>query len=398
MRTQVFPGPWLLSATDPRLETHRERFGSLAPMSVAGLTALATDAAVLGRGGAGFPFAVKLTAASSHRSLRRHVVVNLSEGEPASAKDAGLARTAPHLILDGAALVAGALGVRTVDVVLPGEDDGVAEAIALAVAERASAGEDRKLRWQLHRAAVRFVAGEASAVVELIEGRPNLPVTSWVPTAAEGVRGRPTVLSNGETFAQVAALALSRAAPGSVREPGTRLLGITRAGTVQVREVPHGTPWTDVLTRAELARPVLIGGYHGQWAAPHALVGARVSDASMTGLGLRLGAGVVVPLPDGECPLVFTERIVQYLAGQSAGRCGPCVNGLPALARAFSLLVSGEGEEEVSYYSDLLRGRGACSHPDGTVRLAVSAYSTFADEVAAHRSGSCTADEARRTA
>lgn len=391
MEFDVQAGPWLLASPDPGLAWHRSRFGPLPRLGVEQLADLVDQHGVLGRGGAGFPFAVKLRSTASARALRRHVVVNLSEGEPASVKDAALVLTSPHLILDGAALTAAGLGVRTVHLVVPQEHAFVEHALVRAMAERAgAAGEDRRLRWKLHRAQARFVAGEASAVTELVDGRENLPVTSWLPTAVRGVNGQPTMLSNAESFAQVAAAVLDPGGvPGPVTEPGTRLLSLHRGNRIQVREVAHGTRWSAVLSEDELDGPVLVGGYHGQWAAPGVLRGATVSAASMRTLGLAMGAGVVLPLPARTCGLTLTARLVRYLAAQSAGRCGPCVNGLPALASAFSGLVAGGSGAEIDALSDLVRGRGACAHPDGTVRLVASACSVFADEIRAHRAGDC---------
>ncbi len=234
-------------------------------------------------------------------------------------------------------LCARALGVRTVHVVLPGDRPGVVGALRRAVAERAE--EDRDIRWRTHTAEARFVAGQARAVIELISGRPNLPVTAWQPEARGGYRGRPTLLSNAETFAHVAQLAgresESYRAAGTADEPGTRLLTVGgESHRPVVLEAAHGTRWRDLLADGTLARPVLVGGYHGTWAPPGALREATLSRTGMSDLGLTLGAGVVLPLADGECPVHRTAAITAYLAGQSAQRCGPCRSGLPALADA----------------------------------------------------------------
>lgn len=395
MLIDVAPGPWLLSSPHPDLATHRRTFGPLPVLSADQLADLAGSHDVLGRGGAGFPFGTKLRVVAAGRGRRRHVVVNLSEGEPASAKDAALATTSPHLVLDGAEMAAAALGVRTVHVVVPQEHPFVTQALNVAIAER-EAREGRSVRWRLHQAAPRFVAGESSAVIELIEGRANLPVMSWHRAAVKGLNGQPTLLSNGETFAQVAALVLAGdRVPGTADEPGTRLLSITRGHRIHVQEVAHGTAWSSVLKDDELEGPVLVGGYHGQWAAPGALADALVSAASMRTRGLALGAGIVLPLPEGVCGLTYTVQVTRYLADQSAGRCGPCVNGLPALATAFADLVAGRQGADVDALSDLVRGRGACSHPDGTVGLVSSACAVFADEIQAHRSGRCSTSVAR---
>ena len=390
----VHPGPRLLEGIEngPGLEAHRAAVGHLPRLPLNQLLELLGGVNIRGRGGAGFPFATKLEAASGATG-RTTVVVNASEGEPASFKDAALALTRPHLILDGAVLTAHALGARTVHLVLPSEHPEVRRSLQDALAERD--GLDGRLRWRLHDADARFVAGQARAVIELMSGRPNLPVTSWQPEAHKGYRGRPTLLSNAETFSQVALLVALGADRyqdlGSDEEPGTCLLTIDGDGSrPQVVEVAHGTPWSDVLPPATLDRPVLVGGYHGTWAAAETLRGLTVSRAGMTEKGLALGAGVVLPLEGGDCPLHRTARVTSYLAGQSARRCGPCLNGLPALAETMWSVHRGvRVAERVDELSRLLSRRGACAHPDGTLRLVASMMSAFEDEIEVHTGGHC---------
>lgn len=382
----VLPGPWLLRPGATRLADHRSRFGRLPQLSAEELITVTGAAGVLGRGGAGFPFARKLATARSRRALRRHLVVNLSEGEPASAKDAALARVAPHLVLDGAVLTARALRAGEVHLVVASDEPATERALQGALAERRDAAEDRGLRWRLHRAAPRFVAGESSAVLELVRGHENLPVTSWEPAAVRGLEGRPTMVCNAETLAQVAALVHApTAVPGPATEPGTRILSITRGAEIEVVEVAHGTPWAQVLTDEELAAPVLVGGYHGCWVGPG---GLRALPVSAQG-PVPLGAGIVLPLPAGRCPLERTTELLDYLAGQSARRCGPCVHGLPALAEAHAAASSGGDPVAVRRLVALVTGRGACAHPDGTARLAASSLTTFAEDLAAHADGRC---------
>lgn len=389
---RLVPGPWLLRAPSPDLATHRALRGQMPALGLDDLADLVDGCGLRGRGGAAFPFATKLRASAAARSRRRHVVVNLSEGEPASLKDLALTLHQPHLVLDGATLVARALAARDVHIVTPAEHPQAAHALRRALDERRGEDREARRRWRLHTATPRFVAGEASAVTELIEGRVNLPVTSWQPAAVAGLRGEPTLLSNGETYAQLAALALggSDDVPGTTTEPGTRLLSIReRPGTTRVVEVPHGTPWRAVLTGEELSGPVLLGGYHGVWAPAGLLDGLTVLHADMSSAGLGLGAGVVLPLPPQACALSFTAAIARYLANQSAGRCGPCFRGLPALAAAFEAVLAGGPVEPVEQLVGLVTGRGACAHPTGTARLVRSALACFPDEVAAHAEGRC---------
>ena len=106
----------------------------------------------------------------------------------------------------------------------------------------------------------------------------------------------------------------------------------------------------------------------------------------------------MLPLAPGACPLERTAEVLDHLAAESAGRCGPCFNGLPALARAFSSRLRGPGPGtrtgatgDVEQLAALVEGRGACAHPDGTVRMVRSALRAFPEELAAHDAGSCPA-------
>ena len=382
----VDEGPRLLEgyAEGPGLRAHRDRFGHLPVLDRMTLVGLAHRWGLRGRGGAGFPFAIKLETVASGR--RPVVVVNLSEGEPASRKDTVLGLGRPHLVLDGAVVVARALRCRDVHVVVPGERTEVVEALWRAVSER-----PERIRFHLHEAEDRFVAGQARAVLELMAGRPNLPVTAWSPAAHHVHRGRPTLLSNAETWAQVAA----RVLPGSAAARPTTLLTWDGERRPLVTEVVEGTAWQDVLPSGE--EPLLVGGYHGAWTTRASLAGLDVDREQMKAAGVPLGAGAVIPLSPGECPVTMTARITTYLASQSARRCGPCFNGLPALAEVVRDLAAGSGDAaRLERLGRLVSGRGACAHPDGTARLVGSLLAVLPDEVAAHARGGCLHPDPRR--
>jgi len=388
----VSQGPALLAgiAEGPGLAAHRRRRGPAPTPTADELVELAKAVDLRGRGGAGFPSAIKLVSANRRKAV---VVVNASEGEPASRKDAALMALAPHVVLDGAAGVAHALGTREVHLVLPSELPSIRACIEKALRERADAGE--RVRWEIHDAAPRFVAGQAQAVLQLLAGKENLPVTAWQPEAVRGHKGRPTLLSNAETFAHLGHLAQvgaeGYAAFGTADEPGTTLLTLRGDGwDPEVREVAFGTPLSDILSADEMSQPLLLGGYHGTWLKPAQLAGLNVSRIDIAAAGATLGAGVILPLAEGWCPLVRTEALVDYLAGQSAGRCGPCYKGLPALAEAVRDLVHRGGPfGRVEELCGLVARRGACAHPDGTARLVASMLTRFPEEVDSHALGEC---------
>jgi NADH:ubiquinone oxidoreductase subunit F (NADH-binding) len=382
---------------------------------------LVEEAGLRGRGGAGFPTAAKLRAVATAGRAgisgrvasaggRPVVVVNGTEGEPASAKDRTLLRSLPHLVLDGALLAAAAVGAQEV---LLGVCESAPGALDACVCARAERGRSRRGQPDVQVVAVpnRYVAGQESALVNFLGGGPALPTFTPPRPFERGVRGRPTLVANVETLAHLALLA--RHGPawfrelGTAAQPGSAL--VTLSGPVAypgVYEIEHGSPLSALIDAAEGAtsplRAVLLGGYSGTWID---LVGTdsrglALSDEHLAQIGSHpatLGAGVVVLLSTDACPVAELARIARWLAAQSARQCGPCVFGLDALAGVFERLVLGGSEgaralPRLRSLAGLVAGRGACTHPDGAARLVASALAVFAEELADHaRHGPCAA-------
>jgi NADH:ubiquinone oxidoreductase subunit F (NADH-binding) len=349
-----------------------------------------------GRGGGAFPTARKLADVAA-RPGHHVVVVNGTEGEPASAKDKVLLATAPHLVLDGASVAALAVDASEIIVVAHAA---VHEVVVTAVAERRAVGVD-PVDIRVIPAAEGFVAGEASAVVQWAEtGR---PVPRLVPPrlAARGLGGRPTLVQNAETLAHLALISRYGAgwfrAAGTTSEPGSML--VTVIGAVQspgVIEVEIGHPVEDLLAVAGgLAEPVaalLVGGYFGTWVPWPAVRRLPFSADGLAGAGATPGAGLIAALPASACGLTETARLATYLAAESAGQCGPCVFGLEAIASGLRDLAAGASSDLglIRRWLGQVDGRGACHHPDGAARMVRSALETFAPEVAEHVGGWCT--------
>src|ERR1700719_3676381 len=321
------------------LEAHRDISGPLPRLSAEELISMTEQVDLRGQGGAAFPFERKLSAVvknAEDNDCAPVVVVHAAEGEPGSRK---IARV-----------------VQMPD---------------------------------------RFISGESGALVRAINGQRPVPPGRKVLASDFGVADLPTLLSNASTFAQLAVLALLGperfAAVGMPEEPGTVLLSVGgSAANPAVVEVPTGVPLAAVLDicQAPAGDGVLVGGYHGMWLPASTAYVVPGSREVLAAVGGTLGAGIVLPLGDGTCPLGEVSRIASYLAGESAGQCGPCKLGLPAIARALAALVDGSGGIEAL---DLARrsaagvnGRGACSHPDGVTRFVLSALDVFTEDLAAH--------------
>ncbi|TQJ56081.1 NADH-quinone oxidoreductase subunit E [Streptomyces sp. NBC_00080] len=393
--TATFPAlhmpPRLLApgATPADLATHHQRYGPEAHGDPEILLRTVAESGLTGRGGAGFPTYRKLVsvAEAGRRTGRAPVVVaNGAEGEPASRKDRTLLRLSPHLVLDGLQLAARTVGAGEAYLAV---EDG-ATWLESALAQRTA----DPLPVKVVRLPKSFLSGQAAALARYVSGGAALPTHRRPPVRERGVHRAPTLVQNVETLAHLALVARYGAdwyrTAGTPAQPGSALCTVHVPGREpRVVEAPYGLPLGRLLP-LEGAGAVLAGGYHGTWIpAPEATELAL--DAGY------LGAGVLAVLPVDRCGLAETARVLRYLALQSAGQCGPCLNGLPRIAGAFRTLAApgpqGTVRADLARWSGLVEGRGACHHPDGTVRLVRSALTTFAAEVDAHARGHCTATD-----
>jgi NADH:ubiquinone oxidoreductase subunit F (NADH-binding) len=422
------------------LAAHLDRYGppplngsrtTLRGSQVIDLIAEVERSGLTGRGGGAFPAGRKLRAvaeAATRRAVARSagghgavVVANGSESEPASHKDSMLLRAAPHLVLDGLALAAEAVGASRTYLCVgdraehepgpraehepgpraehePGpraeHEPGLREAIAQR--ERAGLGQPPV---ELARVPHGYLAGQETALISFLNGGAGRPTVIPPRPAERGAHRRPTLVMNVETLAHVALIARYGAdwfrELGTVVAPGSAL--VTISGSVArpgVYEIPLGMPLGDLLRRADPRgepQAVLTGGYFGTWLPLPAALRQPVSDDGLRAAGAALGPGVLAVLPDWACGLAETARVTGYLASQIAGQCGPCSNGMPALAQAMNWVAFGQpGDDLIGWTRELTRlitGRGACHLPDGAAGLVTSALRVFAADVRAHAEG-----------
>jgi NADH:ubiquinone oxidoreductase subunit F (NADH-binding) len=389
------------------LETHLDLHGEL-PLQrrrrrrEAPLIERVAQAGLRGHGGAGFPTARKLRAVAAARG-RSIVVINAAEGEPASLKDRTLSQMAPHLMLDGGQLAAGALGAEEVIVCVCESSPASIDSVVEAIEERRGLTPAPSLR--LSAVPSGYVSGQESALVNHLNGGPAIPRFTPPMAFEQGVRRRPTMVSNAETFAHLALIARHGSdwfrELGTPSQPGSAL--ITMTGPVEhpgAYEIEHGASLASVIDAAGGAdrrlRAALIGGYAGAWIDGALLNGVALSDERLAAHGASLGAGVIVLLSEDACPVAETVRVAGWLADEGAGQCGPCLNGLSSLAATLGEMMQGTTQgnaaKRIERFASLTSRRGACAHPDGAVRFILSALQVFADEFDDHaRHGPCDA-------
>ncbi len=384
------------------LAGHLRLHGPLPYQGGTGLIAAADAAGLTGRGGAAFPTHRKLEAvrAGGEPSV---VVGNGAESEPASAKDKTLLSVSPHLVLDGLQLAAEAVGARQAFLYVHRNSE-LLKSLNEAITQRAGRHIDR-VAVRVVEAPARFLAGEKTALVNRISGASALPRFNRPPVSDRGVGGAPTLVQNVETLAHLALIARHGPAwfreVGTPEEPGSMICTIHTPGRpVQVVETAIGVPLRSLVPLAVPAtQALLIGGYHGTWLPTVQAASLPLANAALRPVGAAVGAGILAALPAGRCGLAESANVARYLALESAGQCGPCLNGLPRIAGALAAIADLRPEPHMRAnllrWAGLVEGRGACHHPDGTVRFVRSALVVFAHEENSHHEGRCSATDQR---
>ncbi|MEU6091798.1 NADH-ubiquinone oxidoreductase-F iron-sulfur binding region domain-containing protein [Streptomyces sp. NPDC047085] len=352
-------------------------------------------AGLRGRGGAGFPAAVKIRAVRDAPG-RAVVVANGEEGEPGSVKDRWLLRHRPHTVLDGIRLVAAMTGAERGCVYL--SDEPAERAVRRALAECPP-----RLRIDVVRTEHTYVAGEETAVVRRIDGGPALPTAKPPRPFESGVGGAPTLVANVETLARIA-LIYSRP-EAALAVAGTHLVTVSGAGAgagagagvaPALAEVPAGT---HLKVLADLcghgtAEAVLLGGLFGGLHGP-GWTDLPLDHDVLRSAGAALGCGALHFLHPDDCPVGVAGEAAAYLAAQSARQCGVCVAGTGALARTLTSLARGragaDSADQLHRWSRQLPGRGACGLLDAAARIVATLLAHFPDRVDAHRRSACRA-------
>jgi NADH:ubiquinone oxidoreductase subunit F (NADH-binding) len=381
-RLRLLAGPDLAAGAE-RLHSHVGRLGPL-PKGGHSLIELLVRTELAGRGGAGFLAGLKWRAVAHASRGSAVVVANGAEGEPHSKKDRLLMSTRPHLILDGALLAAASVHAKEIVLYIGEEHHSALRSMTGALAER-TAGERRLIR--LARAPARYVAGDSSASVHLVDAGIATPTTTPPPTRERGVGGAATLVQNVETLAHVALIARTGAATNTVL--------VTVAGAVRapgVLEVDTGIAVGDAVQLAggpsEPPRALLLGGYFGRWIEAADAWSLPIDPPALRARGLSLGCAVLGVLPASQCPVCEVAGIMRYLASESSAQCGPCFFGLRALADACTRIAergTDAGDlQRLQRWSAEVQGRGACKHPDGAVMFLQSAMKTFGDDFAHH--------------
>jgi NADH-quinone oxidoreductase subunit F len=359
-----------------------------------------------GRGGADFPTGMKWRTVARSPGVG-YVVVNGKESEPGAFKDRELMEQLPHRVLEGALIAAHAVGADEVVFFIRGAYRLAYRRIAEAVAQAEQAGligELVKAHVHLHRSPEAYICGEETALIEALEGRRPMPRGKPPYPAVQGFQGRPTLVNNVETLANVPAI-IARGPEwyrglGTPEAPGTRVFSVSghvaRPGTY---ECELGVPLSGLLQLAGGVRPghTLKGVIPGGTSTPILLprhVNVPLAPKSLKEAGSLLGTASVIVYDETVCMVDVAANLSQFYRDESCGKCTPCRDGTEMLLQLLTRIEAGEGQpddlELLNRICEYVPAGSICGLGVAAVVPAVAMLRHFRAEVEEHfRLGRC---------
>lgn len=307
-----------------------------------------------GRGGAGFNCGVKWNFAYQAQADQKYVICNADEGEPGTYKDRLIMEGDPHTLLEGMAICAAAIGATKGFIYLRGEYPSVAVTLREAIAQAEAKGVLGDFAIEVRSGAGAYVCGEETALIESIEGKRGEPRFKPPFPGVAGLWGKPTIVNNVETFANIPVIvekgAAWYAAIGTPSYPGTKVVTLT--GDVVNRtffEVPTDTTIREVVFQfgggipdGKAFKAVQIGGTSGAF-IPEANLDTPIGFDAMSAIGAALGSGAVFVLNSTRDIVDVTTRIAKFFEHESCGKCAPCREGTMRIHELMEKINSGKG-------------------------------------------------------
>ena len=385
----------------------RKALGSMAPEEV---TQVVLDSGLTGRGGAGFSTGRKWSFIPLDDSVPhpKYLVANADEMEPGAIKDHLLLRGHPHQLIEGMILAAYAVQADRSFIFMRWAYKLAAERLARAISEayehgylgKNILGSGYSLEMHLHTSAGRYICGEATALLNALEGERGVPRHKPPHAAQAGMWSRPTVVNNTETLSNVCHIidkgaewfkGLSRTGTD-----GTRLYQVSgKVVRPGVWELPTGTPAREIIEehaggmREGLSlRALLPGGGSTPFLLSKDL-DVQMDADSLEKVDSRLGTGTIIVLDDQTCPVGMMANLMHFYARESCGWCTPCRDGLPWTAKVLDAIEEGRGQpidiERLGIHTRLIKDDATfCTLATGAMQPLRSALNYFRSDLEQH--------------
>ena len=349
--------------------------------------AIVKESGLRGRGGAGFPTGLKWSFMPRQFPGAKYLVCNSDEGEPGTFKDRDILQFNPHIVIEGMAIAAYAMGIGVGYNYIHGEIFKTYERFEEALEEARAAGYlgekimGSAFSFQLHAAHGfgAYICGEETALLESLEGKKGQPRFKPPFPASFGLYGKPTTINNTETFAAVPWIIRHGGAAyleiGKPNNGGTKIFSVS--GDVQRPgnyEIPMGTPFPMLLELAGGLRPgrqlkaVIPGGSSSPVLPASIVMDCTMDYDSLAKAGSMLGSGAVIVLDDTRCMVKSLLRLSYFYMHESCGQCTPCREGTGWLFRLVERIATGRGRTEdldlLNSVADNIQGRTICALGD----------------------------------
>ena len=360
-----------------------------------------------GRGGAGFPTGLKWSFMPRTFPGQKYLVCNSDEGEPGTFKDRDILRLNPHIVIEGMAIAAYAMGIPVGYNYIHGEIFEVYERFEEALDEARAAGMlgnnilGSQFNFQLHafHGYGAYICGEETALLESLEGKKGQPRFKPPFPASFGLYGKPTTINNTETFAAVPWI-IRNGGPaylevGKPNNGGTKLFSITgdveRPGNY---EIPLGTPFSKLLELAggmrggSTLKAVIPGGSSAPVIPGNIMLDITMDYDAISKAGSMLGSGAVIVMNDTRCMVKSLLRLSYFYFEESCGQCTPCREGTGWLYRMVNRIEHGQGRPEdldlLDSVAGNIMGRTICALGDAAAMPVRGFLKHYRDEFAYH--------------
>jgi NADH-quinone oxidoreductase subunit F len=368
------------------------------------------DARLHGRGGAGFPTGRKWSfmPRGEKASAVKYLTCNADEMEPGTFKDRFLMERGPHQLIEGIAIASYAIEAETAYIFLRASYRKAAGRLAKAIDEAYARnylgknilGSHSNLELYVHLSAGRYICGEASAMLNALEGRRPIPRHKPPHMSSEGFFGKPTVVNNVETLFSVPPILVHGPqwylGLGRTAEGGTKIYSVSgKVNHPGVWELPIGITIREVVEQyaggmqAGLKlRAVIPGGASSGFVLEKEL-DTPLDITSLEKVGSRLGTGTMIVLDDQTCPVAMVRNLEQFYAAESCGWCTPCREGLPWVVELLREIEEGRAkDEDLDLLPELIRtmapGHTFCELASGAMEPLASALEHFRDDFEQH--------------
>jgi NADH:ubiquinone oxidoreductase subunit F (NADH-binding)/(2Fe-2S) ferredoxin/Pyruvate/2-oxoacid:ferredoxin oxidoreductase delta subunit len=366
-----------------------------------------TEANLRGRGGAGFPTGKKWAAARRAPGDTKYVVVNCDEGDPGAYMDRSIMEGNPFAVLEGLVIGAYAIGARQGFVYVRQEYPLAVQNLGIAIARATEAGLLGKdilgsgfdLEVTVHRGAGAFVCGEETALLLSLEGRPGQPRPRPPFPAQRGLWGKPTNINNVETWATVPLIvqkgAAVFAAIGTAGSKGTKIFSLVgKIRNTGLVEVPMGITLRDIVYKigggvpdGKKLKAVQTGGPSGG-CIPEAQLDLKVDFDELTRAGSMMGSGGMIVMDESTCMVDVARYFIDFLTGESCGKCTPCREGLRQMHRILTRITEGKGREGdlelLEALAEVARETSLCGLGKTAPNPFLSTFRYFREEYQAH--------------